>query len=60
MASRKDKPTGDIGQQDGEEHHRSEEGGDNDVQRIPASGGHLRLRTACQSQFTGTKEGKTH
>ena len=35
------KVTCDVGQQDGEEHHRSKEGGDHDVQRIPAARGHL-------------------
>lgn len=37
------KLTCDIGQQDGEEDHRSEKGGDHDVQRIPAAGGHLQV-----------------
>ena len=35
--------TCDIGQQDGEEDHRSKKGGDHDVQRIPAARGHLEV-----------------
>lgn len=34
-------PTCHIGQQDGEEDHHGEKGGDRDVQRIPAARGHL-------------------
>lgn len=35
--------TCDVGQQDGEEDHRSKQGGDHDVQRIPTARGHLRV-----------------
>lgn len=37
------KLTCDVGQQDGEEDHRSKKGGDHDVQRIPAARGHLEV-----------------
>ncbi len=37
------KLTCDIGQQNGEEDHRSKKGGDHDVQRIPAARGHLEV-----------------
>ena len=37
------KLTCDIGQQDGEEDHRSKKGGHHNVQRIPAARGHLKL-----------------
>lgn len=37
------KLTCDVGQQDGEEDHRSKKGGDHDVQRIPTARGHLEV-----------------
>lgn len=54
------KLTCDVGQQDGEEDHRSKEGGDHDVQRIPAARGHLDVEQDVRigkSEETGSEIG---
>jgi len=53
------KLTCDIGQQDGEENHRSKKGGDHDVQRIPAARGHLEVEEENLGVVEGPRQMST-